>query len=476
MSTTRTRTAPSARTSSSTAPPSSTTSPSGCASRRSPATRPTPTTYAAVRRVARARPRATTGFPTVEVWETRGLPGGLRRVAQRRPGRADRRSSTATTTCSPSTRWDGWEHPPVRADRRRRPAATPAAPPTTRARSRSTPSASARTSPRPAATAPAVNLKLLVEGEEESGSPHFAALLRGARRPARRDVVVVSDTGMWSPRHPDRVHRHARPDRRARSTSTAPTRTCTPARSAARSPTRLPSCRPAGRRAARRPTRAWPIPGFYDGVVELTDDERALFAEAALRRGGAGWRTRAVARDATARPGYTTLERVWARPTAEVNGIWRRLHRAPGSKTIVPSDGHAEAVLPAGRRPGPGARRSGRSRLARRPASRPASGTRSPVGRHAPCLTPLDHPALQSVVRAMGRGLRQRGPLHPRGRLRPRGRPAGRPRRAGALPRHLRARPTAGTRPTRRSSSTCCSRAPRPPPTCGATSPRTDVA
>ena len=32
---------------------------------------------------------------------------------------------------------------------------------------------------------PAVTVKLLIEGEEESGSPHFAALLRGARRPAR---------------------------------------------------------------------------------------------------------------------------------------------------------------------------------------------------------------------------------------------------------------------------------------------------
>ena len=47
-------------------------------------------------------------------------------------------------------------------------------------------------------TSPAVNLKLVVEGEEESGSPHFAELLRAHRDELACDVVVVSDTGMWS--------------------------------------------------------------------------------------------------------------------------------------------------------------------------------------------------------------------------------------------------------------------------------------
>src|SRR5215211_5372239 len=41
---------------------------------------------------------------------------------------------------------------------------------------------------------PAVNLKLVVEGEEESGSPHFAALLREHKNELACDVVVVSDT------------------------------------------------------------------------------------------------------------------------------------------------------------------------------------------------------------------------------------------------------------------------------------------
>src|SRR5215472_1109569 len=48
------------------------------------------------------------------------------------------------------------------------------------------------------ATAPPVNLKVLVEGEEESGSPHFAALLRDRADRLACDVIVVSDTTMWA--------------------------------------------------------------------------------------------------------------------------------------------------------------------------------------------------------------------------------------------------------------------------------------
>ncbi|HZX38266.1 MAG TPA: M20/M25/M40 family metallo-hydrolase, partial [Streptomyces sp.] len=47
-------------------------------------------------------------------------------------------------------------------------------------------------------TTPAVGLKLLIEGEEESGSPNFAALLRARADRLACDAVVVSDTGMWA--------------------------------------------------------------------------------------------------------------------------------------------------------------------------------------------------------------------------------------------------------------------------------------
>src|SRR5258705_169149 len=49
------------------------------------------------------------------------------------------------------------------------------------------------------ASTPPVTLKLIIEGEEESGSPHFADLLRREREWLACDVIVVSDTTMWAP-------------------------------------------------------------------------------------------------------------------------------------------------------------------------------------------------------------------------------------------------------------------------------------
>ena len=63
-------------------------------------------------------------------------------------------------------------------------------------------------------TSPAVNLKLLVEGEEESGSAHFAELLRENRQRLRCDAVVVSDTGVYGRDTIPAVHRDARAGRR----------------------------------------------------------------------------------------------------------------------------------------------------------------------------------------------------------------------------------------------------------------------
>jgi len=82
------------------------------------------------------------------------------------------------------------------------------------------------------------------------------------------------------------------------------------------------------------------LPGFYAKVADLTRAERELFARlpfdekawlAAAGNSGA----------ASGEAGYTTLERLWARPTAEINGVWGG-HTGSGSKTIVPREAHAK--------------------------------------------------------------------------------------------------------------------------------------
>src|SRR6266550_1590784 len=187
------------------------------------------------------------------------------------------------------------------------------------------------------------------EGEEESGSPHFADLLRSRRDRLDCDVVVVTDTGMFDQDTPS---------------------SCTGMRG-------LVSCQvdfhgpdvdlhsglfggavPNPLTALARVIGALhdeegrvQVPGFYDDVVALTPAERAAFGR--LPFDEAQWLGDTAASRATAGEArYSTLERIWARPTAEVNGLWGG-YTGPGGKTIIPTDAHAKLSfrLVAGQQP-----------------------------------------------------------------------------------------------------------------------------
>ncbi|MBI0384862.1 M20/M25/M40 family metallo-hydrolase, partial [Streptomyces albiflaviniger] len=98
----------------------------------------------------------------------------------------------------------------------------------------------------------------------------------------------------------------------------------------------------------------------------------------------------------------STLERIWARPTAEVNGIGGG-YQGPGGKTIVPSAAQLKLSfrLVAGQDV-----EKIQSAVRDWAAAQLPAGIRHEItfwGATRPCLTPLDHPALQSLVRAMGR-------------------------------------------------------------------------
>ncbi|MEU5728738.1 M20/M25/M40 family metallo-hydrolase [Streptomyces antimycoticus] len=250
--------------------------------------------------------------------------------------------------------------------------------------------------------APAVNLKLLIEGEEESGSPHFPELIRAHADRLACDTVIVSDTGMWSEDTPTvctgmrglvdcQIDLHG-PGQDIHSGSFGGA-VPNPATEAARLAAALHD---ADRKVA--------IPGFYDGVVELTGRERALFAE--LPFDEAGWLRTAHSRATLGEAGYSTLERIWARPTAEVNGIGGG-YQGPGGKTIVPSAAQLKLSfrLVAGQDV-----EKVQAAVRDWVAAQLPAGIRHEItywGATRPCLTPLDHPALQSVVRAMGRAFGQ---------------------------------------------------------------------
>jgi acetylornithine deacetylase/succinyl-diaminopimelate desuccinylase-like protein len=247
-------------------------------------------------------------------------------------------------------------------------------------------------------TAPAVNLKLLIEGEEESGSPNFRALVEANSARLAADTVIVSDTGMWSETTPtvctgmrglaDCEIELYGPDQDIHSGSFGGA-VPNPATVAARLVAALHD-------ADEHVT----IPGFYDGIEPLTDAERELFAE--LPFDEASWLNTAKSHATLGEAGYSTLERIWARPTAELNGIGGG-YQGPGGKTIIPSSAQLKLSfrLVAGQDPEKIEQAVGDWVAAQVPA-----GIRHAITFGAstrPCLTPLDHPALQSVVRAMSR-------------------------------------------------------------------------
>ncbi|HVF20546.1 MAG TPA: dipeptidase [Mycobacteriales bacterium] len=241
-----------------------------------------------------------------------------------------------------------------------------------------------------------VNLKVLVEGEEEIGSPHFNALLRRERERLRCDVVVVSDTGIFDQDTPSmctgmRGLAYCQLDLYGPAVDLhsgmfgggVPN----PAMEIARLCAQLHD-------ADHRVT----LPGFYDRVVPLTDRERDLMAE--LPFDEAAWLRDAASTATWGEAGYSTLERIGTRPTAEVNGIWGG-YTGVGRKTIVPAEAHAKISfrLVADQRP-EDVEPQFRAWL----DERVPAGLRYEVsfsGGVRPCLTPLDHPAVQAVTRAM---------------------------------------------------------------------------
>jgi acetylornithine deacetylase/succinyl-diaminopimelate desuccinylase-like protein len=337
------------------------------------------------------------GFPTVEVWETSGLPA----VFAEWPS-ADGRAKTVLVyghhDVQPVDPIELWTTPPFEPTREK-----------DRLRGRGAADdkgqvlmhllglrAHLATTGR---ATPAVNLKLLVEGEEESGSPNFAALLREHRDRLACDVVVVSDTGMWSADVPSictgmrgmtdgQVDFHG-PDGDLHSGSFGGA-VPNPLTELARVVGRLHD--DSGRVS---------IPGFYDGIVPLGDRERGLIA--LLPFDESAFLADAQSRATWGEKGFSTLERIWGRPTAEVNGLWGG-YTGPGHKTIVPSDAHAKISfrLVAGQEPAR-IQELFRAWIVEQTPAGITSNINFYGAGVRPCLTPLDDPALQAVQQSMSR-------------------------------------------------------------------------
>jgi acetylornithine deacetylase/succinyl-diaminopimelate desuccinylase-like protein len=245
-----------------------------------------------------------------------------------------------------------------------------------------------------------VNVKLLIEGEEEIGSRNLDPFIAKHQDLLKADVVVISDTAMIAKGAPGITHglrgmvyfqldvEGTRSDLHSGTFGGA---VINPALALAQILSRLKD-------GNGRIT----IPGFYDDVRKLPADERRAlarlpFSETKLRR-------EIGAPALFGEKGFTTLERLWARPTLEINGLYSGFI-GEGAKTVLPSRAMAKVSM----RLVPNQDPAKIARLFARHVKRLCPKTvrlkmTEVSGRAIPWLAPTDHPAMQAVAQAIQKG------------------------------------------------------------------------
>lgn len=138
------------------------------------------------------------------------------------------------------------------------------------------------------------------------------------------------------------------------------------------------------------------VEGFYEDVVPLSAEERQRFAE--IPFDAATYSRPLGVTDLIGEPGYTTYERAWARPTLEINGLWGG-YQGDGLKTVIPAHAHAKITcrLVANQDPGRVLDRIEAHVLKHSPPGTRVTVTRFPATARA-FQVPLDNPGALAVA------------------------------------------------------------------------------
>jgi acetylornithine deacetylase/succinyl-diaminopimelate desuccinylase-like protein len=241
-----------------------------------------------------------------------------------------------------------------------------------------------------------VNLKFVIEGEEEASSVHLDDWLAANRERLTADFAVISDTGFFEGNLPaitialrgivyfqldvtgSRVDLHSGAYGGA---------VGNPANAVCQI---VAALKGADGRVA--------VPGFYDDVAELSPQDRNAFA--ALPFDEREYIESIGVPALTGEPGYTTQERIGARPTLDVCGIWGGFE-GEGSKTIIPAHAHAKISCRLVPNQDPDKVFEQIARYIEEVAPKSVRYSIQRLGDGKASLTPIDHPATQAAARAI---------------------------------------------------------------------------
>jgi acetylornithine deacetylase/succinyl-diaminopimelate desuccinylase-like protein len=240
------------------------------------------------------------------------------------------------------------------------------------------------------------NVKVLLEGEEEIGSQHLAPFIRENRARLASDVVLISDSPMFARGVPSlcyglrglcymEIHvRGARSDLHSGSFGGA---VANPAQALA---TILAGLKDHEHHVA--------IEGFYDKVRPVSERERAEFGRLPFNE--IEFRQQLDVPELVGEAGFTTLERIWARPTLDINGMISGF-TGKGAKTVLPGEASAKVSM----RLVPDQDPDEVAELFRRHVeSHVPAGVRVRIeSLHGarPYIAPLEHPANRAAARAL---------------------------------------------------------------------------
>lgn len=184
------------------------------------------------------------------------------------------------------------------------------------------------------------NVKFMIEGEEEVGSENLGTFVKENKEKLKADVILISDTGIIANDIPS-ITVGLRGLSYVEVEVTGPNRDLHSGLygGAVANPINI-LCEMIGK--MRDDKNQIAIPGFYDDVEILTDEERAEMAKAPFNLGE--YKKALDLSDIDGEEGYTTNERNSIRPTIDVNGIWGG-YTGEGAKTVIASKAYAKISM-----------------------------------------------------------------------------------------------------------------------------------